>query len=735
MKFSPTIFAWFAVSIASVALAENELPSTSASPRTEHLLVTGIRDSGALALDKAVETGSRLNIPLRELPASVSIISQDTIQQIGARTAMEAVESAVGMTGGTGVGSIPGYSTRGFTSNDITILRDGVRQNTNSQSARPLDSFMFDRIEVLKGPASLLHGEGAVGGAINYVTKMPSETFSGEALLSAGSWDSYRTAIGVGGPSSVDGLYYRVDVSRNDSGGYVHGSDSSYEAYAASLLWKPSESARFTLSGSVFEDDVESYYGTPVVFDAVIGPDGLTEVRPADTGEDRLVNARIAKGSRRKNYNNLDNFARAENGYGRLVSEITLSERWELRNEIYLATQKLDWRNTEKTVWNPQTELVDRSSFFLIYRDDTQVGNRLDFRWTGEWFGHRNQFVIGTLYDRNNQNRNSGQSYFKVPDPESVDLYDIDRGYGPDASPQRTAKIITQTTAFYIEDIFDLTAKLKLIGGLRYDAIDVERKSYVGIDKYNKTYYPLTGRLGAVYSVNTILNLYASYSRATQPVSQLVSLQASRDEFSLQKGEQFEVGAKASLLDGSLDLTVAFFDIEKNDILTSDVIDGVRISSQIGSQVSQGVELAASWKLPSAWRVDANLAWNWKTEYQEFNENRGDTVVSRSGNTPTNVAEWVAGVYVNKQLGNWQFNSGLRYVSEREANNNNGIQLEAYTTLDTAVSYVWQQYTVTLRGRNLTDEVYAPWASAGGLTQRLTDPRSVEFSVHYRFTD
>jgi iron complex outermembrane recepter protein len=717
------------------AFAADELSSNEKYQLTEHILVTGNRYQTSLALDKAAETGSRLNIPLRELPASVSVISQEMIQKLGARTTMEAVESAVGMMGGTGVGSIPGYSTRGFTSNDITILRDGVRQNTNSQSARPLDSFMFDRVEVLKGPASLLHGEGTVGGAINYVSKMPTETYSGEALISAGSWDSYRTAIGVGGPSAIENLYYRADVSRNSSGGYVHGSDSSYDAYGASLLWTPMEAVRFTLSGSYFEDDVESYYGTPVIYDAVVNENGVTEVRPANTGTDRLVNARVPKGIRRNNYNNLDNFARAENGYGRLISEITLSDNWELRNEMYLATQKLDWRNTEKTVWNPVTEMIDRSSFFLIYRDDTQVGNRLDFRWNGEWLGRENQFVIGTLYDHNNQNRNSGQSYTNSPDPASVPLSNFDRGYGPDVSPQRTTKIITQTSAFYIEDILDLSEKLKLIGGLRYDAIELERKSYVGIDKYKKTYYPLTGRIGSVYSLSPDVNLYASYSRAAQPVSQLVSLSASNDEFSLQKGEQFEVGAKASLQGGNLDVTLAFFDIEKNDILTSDIVDGVRLNSQIGSQISQGVELASSWKLPSAWRIDANLAWNWKAEYDEFNENRGDTVVSRSGNTPPNVAEWVAGLYVNKQQGNWQFNSGVRYVGEREANNNNGIQLDAYITIDAGLSYYWNQYTLTLRGRNLSDEVYAPWASAGGLTQRFADPRSVELSVHYRFAD
>ncbi len=105
-------------------------------------------------LNDVATTGSRLGIETKDLPASVSVVTQELIQLTGARTALEAVEFAVGMTGSVGVGSIPSYTTRGFSGNDVTIMRDGIRQNTGSQSSRPLDAFLFERIEVLKGPAS-----------------------------------------------------------------------------------------------------------------------------------------------------------------------------------------------------------------------------------------------------------------------------------------------------------------------------------------------------------------------------------------------------------------------------------------------------------------------------------------------------------------------------------------------------------------------------------------------------
>ncbi len=698
----------------------------------EAVIVEGRRERSALVLDMPVDTGSRLGVNARELPASVSVVSQELIQLRGARTALEAIESAVGMTGGTSVGSIPNYATRGFAGNDITVMRDGIRQNTVSQSSRPLDSFLFERIEVLKGPASLLYGEGAIGGAVNYVSKLPDDTFEARANTAIGDWNSYRFGLGMGGPTGVDGLAYRVDVSNSQSDGYVDDSGYDYTGASAALRYTLSPDTAFTLQSSFLKDSVSSYYGTPLVYDAVIDQNGVQSVRTANTTTDRLVNARIDDRTRRLNYNNIDNFSRADNSFTRFIADTRLSESWTLRNEAYAATQHLDWRNTEKTVWNPATQLVDRSSFFLIYRNDLQLGDRLDLRWKGAIAGRPNTFAVGALYDHNDQIRNSGQVYAVSPTPASVPLVDFDRGFGPDVDTQRTARILTETAALYVEDIFEPLERWKIVSGLRYEQIDVRRRSYVGEATYRKSYDPVTGRLGLLFEATDSINLYASYSRAAQPVSQLVSLGVSQNDFSLQKGIQYEVGAKATL--GGAEFTLAVFDIEKQDLLTTDIVDGKKISSQIGSQVSQGAELAVAFSLPAEWRIDANLAWTWQAEYREFFESLSEKeVISRTGNTPPNVPEWVAGLFIVKSLRDWEFTAGARHVSERQANNNNGIQLDAYTLFDASVGYRWNNAEVVLRGRNLSDEQYAEWASGGGLMVKLADPRTAELNLNYSF--
>ncbi len=720
----------------AVAMVLSATAAAAAAQQAAQLPAVRVEAGGeatVLMLDDVVQTGSRLDLPARDLPASVSVVTQELIQLRGARTAMEALHSAVGMTGGTSVGSIPNYSTRGFAGNDITVMRDGIRQNTTSQSSRPLDSFLFDRVEVLKGPASLLYGEGAVGGAVNYVSKQPGAELGGEVQLGIGSWDSYRLGIGAGGPTSIEGLSFRADVSTNQSGGYVDASDSRYEAYAGSLLWDASEKTRVTLSGTYLADDILSYYGTPVVYDAVVDQNGTQTVRKAVSSTDSLVRARIVSRTRGLNYNIGNNHSDSVNSFVRLIVDSELGSGFNLRNELYYATQYLDWRNIESTVWNPATQLVDRGSFFLIYRDDEQIGNRLDLSWAGELLGRPNQFLTGLLIERSDQLRNSGQTTVATIVPASVSLTDFNRGYGPYAHGRKTLNVITDTGAIYVENVFEATDAFKVIGGLRYDQIDVDRHSYLGQPDFSKSYYPVTGRLGAVYAITPEVNVYASYSRAAQPVSQLVGLSATHDEFSLQKGIQYEIGTKASFWSGRGDLTVALFDIEKNDLLTSQVVDGERFNSQIGAQVSQGLEVALSLALAQQFRIDLNYARTWKAEYEEFYENLGSGVISRNGNTPPNVPKTVAGLNLVRSFGNWQTTVGVRHVGERQANNNNGIQLDSYTTVDASIGHQWPNLSITLWGRNLTDEEYSEWASGGGLMQRMADPASAELVVRYSY--
>lgn len=310
--------------------------------------------------------------------------------------------------------------------------------------------------------------------------------------------------------------------------------------------------------------------------------------------------------------------------------------------------------------------------------------------------------------------------------------------YGPGDANRflKTSHVTIDTLAFYLEDALDLTPALKLVAGLRHDTIDLQRDTLAtattAFATYTKSYAPWTGRGGLVWSVTKDLNLYAAYSRAAEPTTQLVSFTATSNDFALQTGRQYEIGLKGSLTK-QLDATLALFDIEKNNILAStlDTTTGTRISQQIGAQNSRGVEAALAWSPAAGWRLEANAAWT-DAWYGSYAENLGTGVIDRTGNTPSNVPEWVLGFFASKRFTNGvALNAAVRHVSDRFANNNNSVVASGYTTVDAGVSYTWRRFVFNLRGRNLTDAEYEP--VAGTTMRRLADPRSLEFSTRVTF--
>ncbi len=697
----------------------------------------------SLPLDSAPATGSRLGLANRDLPASVSIVSQEVMQLRGLRTAVEAVEAAVGMTGGTQYGSIPTFSTRGFGSNSVSIMRDGIRQNTASQSSRTVDSFLLDRVEILKGPASLMFGEGAIGGAVNYLSKAPAARAGGEAFASIGAWDSYRYGLGWGGPLPLGkkgAVTSRLDYSHNETAGYVDRNAQRYDGLAAALGWQVNDALKLTFNTTGLKDWNESYYGNPVVYDGVVNTtvaNSPVEVRAFNSATDRMINPRIDPAARRTNYNILDNYAKTENTFSRLRAELRLSPDWEIRNEAYLATQLLKWRNLESNTWNPVTQLVTRSSFLHIYRDDLLSGNRLDAIYKGTLAGRPNRVIVGGFFERNNLTRGGTPAGYATT-ATSVTLLDPAETYGPGDANRflKTSHVTIDTLAFYLEDALDLTPALKLVAGLRHDTIDLQRDTLAtattAFATYTKSYAPWTGRGGLVWSVTKDLNLYAAYSRAAEPTTQLVSFTATSNDFALQTGRQYEIGLKGSLTK-QLDATLALFDIEKNNILAStlDTTTGTRISQQIGAQNSRGVEAALAWSPAAGWRLEANAAWT-DAWYGSYAENLGTGVIDRTGNTPSNVPEWVLGFFASKRFTNGvALNAAVRHVSDRFANNNNSVVASGYTTVDAGVSYTWRRFVFNLRSRNLTDAEYEP--VAGTTMRRLADPRSLEFSTRVTF--
>jgi iron complex outermembrane receptor protein len=703
----------------------------------DEVVVTGeLERRGTLALDRPSDAGSRLGVASRDLPVSVSVISAETIRERGYATALDAVTDVVGVTGGVTLGATPRFASRGFTVNNITVLRDGIRQNTLAQSARTLDPFLFDRIEVLKGPASVLHGEGAIAGAINYVSRQPDERRTAEGLASVGSWGSWRAGGAVGG--AIDEML-TVSLAGVASGSDGYVDRSGHERQAASASARLDGGGPFRITGYVdwTRDDVDTNFGTPLIYDGVIRADGTTAVARANLAAgDRLINPRIDERTRRINYNVTNGYSESEYLYARGVAEFDASDGLSFRATAYAAFQDQDYVNSEGFTYNPVTGLVDRDGLGFIYRDDQLLGLKIEGLYRGTLFGRPNVLSFGVEGAGNDQTRGTRPASVSAAAVaiSSVDHFNPVLGPGPNVRPAVNAEAEVATTALYAENLFSLTDTLKLVFGVRMEDIGLTRRTVPPTTAYTKDYSPTTGRIGAVWTALPGLNLYASYTEAVEPVVQLVSQTASSADFGLQTGEQVEVGAKWSFWGGRADATLALYEIDKSDILTSTVVNGLRVSQQIGAQSSRGVEAALAVTPAEGWFLEANAAYT-DAQFDAFNENLGTGIVSRAGNRPDNVPEVSANLFVSKTFANGLGLQGaVRHVGERFGNSANTFVLDGFTLVDAAVSWRFGQAVATLRGRNLTDEQYTDWQVFTTTPYlHLGDPRSVEFEVRASF--
>ena len=152
---------------------------------------------------------------------------------------------------------------RGFTGTQINTLYNGIKIGPSEMTGRIMDTANLDRVEILKGPASLLSGEGASGGAINYVTQVPhTGPITNEAFTSFDSFKGYRAGYGSGGSTLIDGLDYRFDISHSNDRSFIDDTYSKLTNVSGQLNYRVTDN--FKVWGAVeYKQDKDRFYWGP----------------------------------------------------------------------------------------------------------------------------------------------------------------------------------------------------------------------------------------------------------------------------------------------------------------------------------------------------------------------------------------------------------------------------------------------------------------------------------------
>lgn len=686
--------------------------------------------TGSLHLEEVSQSASRLGVSIREIPASVEVVDQTLMQERGLRTISESVQGATGLSVGDSPGNPVNFSMRGFTNNQLRLLYDGLLLGPAQMTSRPRDTWNLDRIEVLKGPTSVLYGEGALGGAINFVTKRPfrEDHVATDALLSIGSFNTLRTALGSGGPLGSNKFHYRVDLSYQsaDHSAGVQRSPYTYWNLTSALLYDAAPTLAFELSFDVTHDRSVPYWGTPLIPGGFSGSSAVNGV--VTTNDGRTIDGRIL----RQNFNVVDADMSATTYWTKFKTNWQPTSTIELRNQAYYYWAERHWQNAETYQFNPGTQLIDRDRFF-VQHDQYIVGDRLEAQIKERLFEHGNRFVIGVEFSHLHLNR---PSFFGGGD--SIDPLAIPSGSFGSITLAEQRTTIT-TAALFVEEQFNITEALKLVGGMRHDRIDLDRQLFNAAGVFNTTasfersFNPTTWRAGLVYDLLPTLTLYGQYATAADPVGTNVFIVRAAENFDLATGAQWEVGAKGQMWHNRAEWTVAYFDIYRKNILTQ---TSLTTAQNVGRQTSKGIELSGAIRATDAWRLQGNVT-VLSARFADFSESAGSSVTSRGGNRPPNVPEVMANlwsVYRVPCVVPFDLGAAFRYVGHRYAENANVVRLNAYTTVDAWISVPYKNLMVTLRGRNLLDKTYAIWADPFYPSQVLIGaPRTVELMMTARF--
>ncbi|WP_236693460.1 TonB-dependent receptor [Robbsia andropogonis] len=700
----------FPSSVDGAVQKSTDIPSDSTHRwDTSALPAVSVKAVRETTLDRTTSTGSNLGLSIFETPASIERIDQQTLRTRGDENITDAVSRAAGFSESPHPGNGGSeLAARGFIgSSSVTQLFDGVKPYGAIGVTYPFDTWSVDYIDVLRGPASVIYGEGAIGGIVNIVPKKPTQgPIENEIRLGVGTEKTARVAFGSGGAIN-DKLSYRLDVSGNRSDNWVDRGNSKDLSFSAAVRYDITPTLDVTASYAQGYQHPMRYFGIP------------------------LVNGTLDRSLYNKNYNVADSVISYRDSWATLAAQWRPSDALRISSTFYRMKSNRHWRDVEDYSYVPSSGQIARGDYTEIFHDQEQIGNTTSATLTHDIGGLKNRVAVGfdinhTTFQHDNNSPYSGTS--------TVDAYDFDPGLFINI-PGTKPKYRSQSNAFalFAEDRLDLTSRWSVIGGVRYDHASINRIDLVNGGGFSKVVANTGWRVGSVFDLTENTALYAQYAEAADPVSSLLMLNATSAQYKLGTGKQIEVGIKQIFLDGRAEATLAAYRIVKNNLVSPDPANPDN-SIQIGQQSSRGVEATVGADITRNLHVDANVSLL-RAKYDDYAANINGALVSQAGNVPAGVPQRLGNLWLRYRFKPaWTAIAGLKFAGKRYADSANQYSMPSYTTVDLGLA--WQarrDTTITLRGYNILNRRYVQSAYYNETQYLLGNDRRFELLLDYRF--
>ncbi|SUA92959.1 TonB-dependent siderophore receptor [Pandoraea pulmonicola] len=653
------------------------------------------QENGAGPVDgivaKRTTTGTKTDTPLIETPQSVSVIPKEMIQDLGAQTVSQAMRYSAGV-----LPDNAGFETRfdwinirGFSASTLGLYMDGTRLQSNTEFQ--LEPYGLERIEILRGPASVLYGQNTPGGLVNMVTKKPLDTPLHEIQLTGGSFKNKQAAFDFSGPLDADGkVLYRLVGLFRDSGTQVDHTPNDRIYIAPSLTWKATDKTTITFEASYQRDKL-----------------GFGQFLPASGTVRPNPNGQIPVG-RFVGDPNYDNIKREQvfAGYQiehRFNDQVTFKQSARYSYFDY----KVDTDGYGLGYAAGSTSMLNRLPF-ADYRqtDVVTIDNQLQTKFDTGPFSH--VALFGFDYYYYNEHRSMRQGVANAAN--QISIFSPNYGAAVFGLTRQAADSDSRYTqgGLYFQDQIKYGKHWLLTFGVRQDWAAQNVYNRLTNRSSNQSDSQATYRAGLTYLFDMGLAPYFSYSESFQPN---VGTDRFGNQFKPSKGKQFEIGVKYQPVGYNSFVTLSLFDIRMSNVLTPDPAN-TAYSVTTGEQHSKGFEIEAVGEVTDNLKVIGSY-----TNTNITNSKANDPTLL--GKVPpqqprTAAALWADYTFHAGMLKGFGFNGGIRYVGPTyiEATNTVG-QAPSRTLVDLGLHYQYDKHwRFQLDGSNIFDKTYVVCVTA-----------------------
>lgn len=625
-------------------------------------------------------SATRTDTPIREIPQAISVVPGQVAQDIGAIRLEDALDYAGGVERGNNFGGqgLTEFLVRGFSSQEF--YRNGFAINRGYPNMP--DASTLERIEVLRGPASMLYGRGDPGGTFNIVSKQPQaerRTVLGTQFdtegLRRGTLDT------TGAVDEQAAFTYRLNLVAEGSDSFRDHVESERYNIAPVLRWDLSEATAIILEG-----------------------DYMNNRHPLDRGVTRYPNQNGHLSRDRflgeKSAGKFSN----ENATTQLRIEHQLNDQWALRGGVQYLDGTLEGGAVENNALAADGRTVGRNySERWLEWDDLATQFNLEGRFQALGFAHT--LLTGVEYDKYNYKSRIDRSAAGVG-AFPIDLYAPVYGQPLPAITRTTTwdEEDLKSYALYLQDQVELTDRLKLQLGARLERFEQSYTNKLGATgSWDQAHNAVSPRMGVLYDLTDSLAVYANTARSFKPNR---GADRSSQSFDPEKGIAYETGIKYDLPEHDVSVTAAVYHITKENVLTSDPVNS-DFQVAAGEVRSRGFDLSIAGNITPQWRVIGGYAY---VDAEVTNSAAANLPVgSRLANVPRHSFNLLDTYeFDNGMLDGLGLGVGVKYVGSRKGRTSStAFDMGSYAVVDLLAYYpLTDRIRLNLNLDNVFDERY-----------------------------